>query len=102
MGRMDCRSPKEFYFRYFHLFQDSFVQVLNSSYQKGVFTQSQRYGLVTLSCKDESKADQLSRWRPISLLNCDYKILTKILSKRLSSVLATCIDKDQTFRTTYT
>lgn len=33
---------------------------------------------------------------PISLLNCDYKILTKILATRIDNVFPTLIDPDQT------
>ena len=34
-------------------------------------------------------------WRPISLLNVDYKILTKILATRIKAVLHTIIHPDQ-------
>jgi len=88
--------PREFYAKYFHLFQDVFVEVLNSAFAKGFLSESQRYGIITLACKDSSKADLLTSWRPISLLNVDYKILSKVLSKRLASVLPQCIQADQT------
>lgn len=35
-------------------------------------------------------------YRPISLLCCDYKILTKVLSRRLETVITKIIDSDQT------
>ena len=38
---------------------------------------------------------QLKNWRPISLLNVDYKILTKILAIRLQSCLDEIICSDQ-------
>ena len=37
----------------------------------------------------------LKNWRPISLLNLDYKIGSKALSLRLSKVLEAIIDSDQ-------
>ena len=45
------------------------------------------------------KSDQknLKNWRPISLLNVDYKICSKALSSRLSLVLEKIISPDQTF-----
>jgi len=88
--------PREFYAQFFHLFQDLFVDVLTSAFANGELSTSQRCGVITLACKDQSKADLLACWRPISLLNVDYKILSKVLSKRLASVLPECIHIDQT------
>ena len=45
--------------------------------------------------KNEDKTP-LENLRPISLLNVDYKILTKVLAKRLEKVLPTIINPDQT------
>jgi len=38
----------------------------------------------------------LKNWRPISLINVDYKICSKALSVRLSKVLQFIVDPDQT------
>ena len=38
----------------------------------------------------------LKNWRPISLLNVDYKICSKAISIRLSKVLEFILDPDQT------
>ena len=38
----------------------------------------------------------MKNWRPISLLNVDYKILSKALTNRLSKVLTSIVGEDQT------
>lgn len=35
-------------------------------------------------------------YHPVSLLNCDYKILTKVLATRIETVVPTVVDADQT------
>lgn len=56
---------------------------------------SQRTGLITLLYKKGDRTD-LKNWRPISLLNCDYKILAKMISLRLANVLENIIQPHQT------
>ncbi len=38
----------------------------------------------------------LKNWRPISLLNMDYKILAKVLATRIQNVLLSIINDDHT------
>ena len=45
---------------------------------------------------DESKRSSLKYWRPISLLNVDYKVVSKSLANRLSRVLHIIVSEDQT------
>ena len=54
-----------------------------------------RKGLISLSFK---KTDRLERknWRPITLLNVDYKLCARILPGRLLKVLHLVLEKDQT------
>ena len=40
--------------------------------------------------------DNLSNWRPITLLNVDYKIATRALAKRLQVIMTSIINSDQT------
>jgi hypothetical protein len=88
--------PKEFYERFFHLFGADFINVVNQAYDKGSLSESQRTGLITLICKDPDHPELLENWRPISLLNIDYKIVSKTLASRLGKVLPDIVHKDQT------
>ena len=49
--------------------------------------------LIPKSGKDTRK---LTNWRPITLSNCDHKIITKTYAGRLGSRMATCIKERQT------
>lgn len=52
-------------------------------------------GLLTLIPKPKKDILLIDNWRPICLLNCDYKILALLLAKRLKTVLSTIIDETQ-------
>ena len=56
----------------------------------------QRRGVITLIPKPDKDLRYLSNWRPISLLNTDYKILAKALATRLQGVIHNIINSDQT------
>ena len=66
-------------------------------FQNGSLSISQRRGTITLIQKADGDLKELSNWRPISsLLNIDYKILTKALAKRIKKYLPKLINSDQT------
>ena len=88
--------PKEFYQKFFYLIGNAFVEMVNFCFMFDSLTDSQRESLITLLCKNMDKKTLLSFWRPISLLNCDYKIIAKVLANRLKVVMPKIVEKDQT------
>ena len=52
--------------------------------------------LVLLLYKGKGERRVRKNWRPISLLNVDYKMYTKILTNRLATVLPILVHPDQT------
>ena len=52
-------------------------------------------GVITLIPKNGKNIKNILNWRSISLLNIDYKILTKILTTRIKGALHTIIHPDQ-------
>ena len=57
---------------------------------------SQRRGIISLINKKDKDTSLLENLRPIWLLNVDYKILTKVIAKRLEKLLPKIINPDQT------
>lgn len=77
-----------------------FLELLNDSFDKGSLPQSLTKASFTLIFSTvyntQKSADECSLYRPISLLNVDFKILSKTLARRLEKVLPSLINLDQT------
>ena len=86
----------EFYNCFFDLLGQDLVDSFNASYRAGEMAPSQRRGVITLIPKEDSDLSSLANWHPITLLNIDYKIASKVIAKRLEKVLMCLINPDQT------
>lgn len=70
--------------------------MFNYSVKKGVLPVSLREANISLILKKGKHPENCASYRPISLLNVDLKIFSKILATRLESVLPLLINEDQT------
>lgn len=86
----------EFYKQFFSLLGQDLVNSFNAAFDIGEMSVSQRRGVITLLPKEDSNLLLLSNWRPITLLNTDYKIASKVIAKRRERVLPSIIHPDQT------
>ena len=59
------------------------------------FTQNINRGIISLIEKEGRDQRYVENWRPLTLLNVDYKIFSKILASRLEKVLPQIIHTDQ-------
>ena len=57
---------------------------------------SQCRGVIGLIPKEESSLLKLQNWRPVTLLNIDYKITAKATAKRIEPLVSFLIHADQT------
>ena len=90
--------PIEFYLKFWYLIGAVFTQLVNRIYYVNQeLSDTQKEGLIKLICKDNSKKDLLKFYRPISLLNTDYKIIAKSIATRLKKALPSIIHIDQSF-----
>ena len=72
------------------------IDCLNHGALQGELSISQRQGIISLIPKKDKDLLSLKNWRPISLLNTDYKIATKSIAKRMEKVLPLLIGSNQT------
>ena len=85
----------EFFVKFWDVLGLDLVDVLNLCYRSGSLSLSQRRGIISLVFKKEDRLDACN-WRPISLLNVDYKLASRAITGRLLKVINSVVNKDQT------
>ena len=85
----------EFYVTHWNLVKDLLFASYTFAFQTKKLSLSQRRGIIRLIPKQDQNPLFVSSWRPISLLQVDFKILTKLFAKRLSLFLPDMIHADQ-------
>ena len=86
---------KEFYLAFFDLLGPKLLECLNKVFSLGEFSTSQRQAVVTLVEKKGRDKRYIKNWRPISLLNVDVKVVSKVLATRLKKVISNLVSSDQ-------
>ena len=87
--------PMEFYVKFWPILGTDLVNVLNLCYLSGFMSLTQRRGLISLIFKKGDRLDPRN-WRPITLLNVDYKLAARVVAGRLLKVIHLIVAKDQT------
>lgn len=87
----------EFYKAFKNELAPVLLRVLNEMQATKSTPKSFTLGVVTLVYKCKGQSDNLDNYRPISLLNTDYKILAKILANRLKNVINSIISPYQSY-----
>ena len=88
---------KEFYEAFFDLLGKDLLNSYNEAFNKGSLSVSQKRGTRTFIPKGDENLSDLKNWRPISLLNIKYKILSKALAKQWNNtyIVPKLIHSDQ-------
>ena len=88
--------PIEFYKVFWGDIKDIFFECVKFIFKTGSLAPSQSDSLICLLFKGgDLDREEIGNWRPISLVNSDYKIITKCLARRLNCVIDKLIDSNQ-------
>lgn len=85
----------EFYKTFFPKIAELLLESFNHSYREGSLNSEQRRGIMSLIPKKGKDRRTVGNWRPITLLNVDYKILAKIISCRLTTLIPNLVHVNQ-------
>ena len=89
--------PVEFYKVFWSDISSYLISALNNGFDSCRLSVTQRRGVIELSPKKDAELYFIKNWRPITLLNTDYKIAAKsIESNRIELILPNIINHDQT------
>ena len=83
---LDGYSP-EFYKCFWPQLGDFFLDFINDNFKKGKLTNTQLQGVITCLPKGGKCRKHLKNWRPISLLNTSYKLISLVITNRIRPLL---------------
>ena len=86
--------PPEWYVKFWDEISGLLFHVITDASKLG-FDKSSSRGIITLMEKPGRDKMRISQWRPLTMLNTDFKILSKLLARRMKKVLPSIIHHDQ-------
>ena len=90
------RLSKEFYECFWDEIKKSFLACIHKAFLNHELGTSQKQTVIKLLEKKDKDKRFIKNWRPITLLNTDMKIISKVLSTRIKNVLPFLISSNQT------
>jgi len=85
----------EFYQKFWPHIKNYVMKAYNNALDTGQLSINQKQGIISVIPKGNKDITKLKNWRPITLLNQDYKYLAKCLADRCKHILPTIIHNDQ-------
>jgi len=85
----------EFYLKFWDNIKTCLVECLQENIYKGEMSVSQKQSVISLLEKEGKDKLYLKNWRPISLINVDAKLFSKLLSIRLRKIVNKLIKEEQ-------
>jgi hypothetical protein len=87
--------PYSYYKTLWYIFGDIIVDVWKESIAQNRLPPSHRSSILKLLPKHGKDLTKLTNWRPITLSNCDHKLITKCYARRLTKALQPYIHPNQ-------
>lgn len=88
------KIPIDFYQACWNIVKGDIIQLFSDFHAKTVDISRLNYGIITLLPK-KSDATSIQQYRPICLLNCLYKLITKTLTIRMEGIAEKLIHSNQ-------
>ena len=85
----------EFYITFWGELKSLLLSCITYSIVMGEISPTQSQGIITLIPKKGKNPLSPSSYRPITLLNCDYKLISKLVNNRMKRFLKTLTHSDQ-------
>ena len=89
------RVPNEVYKRLPKFCAPLLVQVINEARKKGTLPEHFLEGDISMLYKNKGEREDTRNYRPITLLNTDYKIFTRMLAQRMNKVVHQFVSETQ-------
>jgi hypothetical protein len=95
-------GPDGIPYSYYRHFWDIFGDIITQSWQDSMTTKSlplsHRSSILRLLPKEGKDLTKLTNWRPITLSNCDHKIITKCYARRITEILKSYLHPRHIYR----
>jgi hypothetical protein len=88
--------PYIVYLKFWKIAGQIILDAWNYSIDHQILPPSHYESIITLLPKEGKNTLDIKNWRPITLSNCDAKIITKALANKMSKILDSIIDPSQT------
>ena len=86
---------KEFYITFWDTVKELLCASIQQSFLAGELSTSQKQAIIKLIEEKDRDKKFIKNWRPISLLNDDEKLISKVLASRLKSVISSIVNENQ-------
>ena len=86
---------KEFYIKFWDAVKERLGASIQQSFIAGELSASQKQAIIKLIEKKDRDKRFIKNWRPISLLNVDMKLISKVLASRLKNVISSIVNENQ-------